>query len=184
MTGMLRLSGCSLFIHGTGGGGSDDEHEGYDTVTEEWLREWLGAAELAPLAVVTATRRLPLGVSACPREAEVAAARWRTHSALHHPAMVGNQQAEETKAALVSEIKGSRDRSARAELFRSMHRFLDEYRVRCATRLEGLRRGAAEIEGQRADAAIASDRTWPFPLYPEGTLRSLKTEIDESFELS
>ena len=35
MTGLMRLAGCDLFIHGTGGGA-------YDLVTEEWLGSWMG----------------------------------------------------------------------------------------------------------------------------------------------
>jgi hypothetical protein len=181
VTGMLRMSECSIFIHGTGGGGSDDEHEGYDTVTEEWLRQWIGTTALAPLAVVTATKHLPLGVKSCPGAAEVATAKWRAHSARHHPAMLGEPTNESVKATHVAAIKSSRDRHARDASFRAMHHILDEYRARRVQDLSGLEYAAAEVEGQKADAAIASDRTWPFPLYPPEALQDLKRRIDRAF---
>jgi hypothetical protein len=181
MTGMLRMSECSLFVHGTGGGGGeDDDHEGYDTVTEEWLRDWLGGVALAPQSVVTATRRLPLGVPDCPGEREIARVRWRAHHARHAPADLGDRAATAEKAGALAAMR-TPDRGVRAAQFRRMHGALDAYRSRHTAELAALDREAGEIAGRCADAAVAADRTWPFPLYPHEMLLDLKREIDAAF---
>ena len=51
-TAMMRLAGCELFVHGTGGAV-------YDKATERWIGAWL-SARLAPSVSVTADVRLPL----------------------------------------------------------------------------------------------------------------------------
>jgi hypothetical protein len=187
MTGMLRMVGCSLFVHGTGGGGvggGDDEHEGYDAVTDEWLADWLGARDLAPIAVVTATRRLPLLDQGVPTAADVARAAWRAHHARHEPAMLGELDSERRKLALVGRIAATPDRRAHAVLFAQMQSELTGYRARHERELQRLARDAAEARGRLAAAAVAMDRTWAFPLYPEAMLWELKAEIDAAFGVS
>lgn len=187
MTGMLRMGGCSLFVHGTGGGGSggDDDHEGYDAVTDEWLGTWLSerGRALAPIAVVTATRRLPLmgGAGGVPDSAEAARARWRAHHARHEPAVLGEQETERRKLELVGAIAASDDRRERRGLYDRMQDDLASYRARHAGDLETLRHDAEEAEGRLADASVAMDRTWAFPLYPEEALKELKADIDAAF---
>jgi hypothetical protein len=184
MTGLVRLAGCDLFIHGTGGGGTDDNHEGYDTVTEEWLRAWLGAEGLAPIAVVSATLLLPLAAEPPPSSAEVQRAVWAAHHARHDPAMTGDAPAAARKRALVDTIRARRDRPARAGLYRTMHAGLEDYRARRGGVLDSLSRRAEDLATRLAGAAILSDRTWPFPLYPQRLLLDLRAAIQRSFGLS
>ncbi len=203
LTGILRLAGCDLFIHGTGGGGDEcmrvgerartvpHSHEGYDRVTEDWLGAWarsdgavagpLGGG-LAPIAVVTATRFLPIAGEPIPGAPEVARARWLAHRARHDPALLRDERAAAAKRALVAEIAGARRHSReRSDLYARMHEGLDRARRDHASDLDALARRAADADARRADAAIAHDRTRPFPLYPEATLRGLRDEIRAAF---
>ena len=64
MTAIVRLAGCDLFIHGTGGAA-------YDRITERWIQTWL-AQDLAPIGVASATRTLDVSEAALPTEDEIA----------------------------------------------------------------------------------------------------------------
>jgi hypothetical protein len=174
MTAMLRMAGCDLFIHGLGGGI-------YDHATEQWMREWLGI-ELAPTAVVTATLLLPLDVNAVSPE-EIDRAAWRAHHARHDPAMLGDAAAAAEKARLVQQIRDlKRAGHDAAPAFAQLHHLLDTIRVQHKEGLASLEREANEATARRAEASIAHDRTWPFPLYPPDDLRHLKNEIEARFE--
>lgn len=168
MTGMLRAWACDLFVHGLGGGV-------YDAVTEEWFRSWLGA-ELAPVVVASATRRLPLGVGA-PTEEAIRAAAWRAHRARHDPALIGDREAGERKRAMVEEIARSRG-GARAALFRRMHEMLAGARAAHAPELARLETEAAGLRARREEAAVAGDRAWPFALHEARAMRALAREIE------
>lgn len=193
LTAVLRLGGCELFIHGTGGGGTgdDDAREGYDRVTDDWLAAWaradptvaeLLAPGLAPVATVTATRLLPLAHGAPPTEAEVARLAWRWHRARHDPAELGDAPAANAKRALVAAIgREPRHSGARRERYARMHALLDGYRAAHAGDLAALREAVARGRAARAEAGIINDRTWAFPLQPEGALLGLRDEIDGAF---
>src|SRR5690606_24011692 len=90
LTGLMRLAGCELFIHGPGGGV-------YDQVTEAWLGSWLGREDLAPSVVASATWLLPLTDEPPPAPGELARAQWERHAARHNPALVGDLAAAERK---------------------------------------------------------------------------------------
>ncbi len=202
LTGILRLAACDLFIHGTGGGGDEGvstrdrppmaaSHEGYERVTEDWLTAWarsdraiadLLAGGLAPMAVVTATRLLPLAADPVPTEADVARDRWRAHHARHDPGLLRDAPAAAQKRELVSAIEAAPRRSReRSDLYARLHTTLDQARRAHAPDLEALARRADHARARRADAAIAHDRTWPFPIYPEPMLLALRDEIRAAF---
>jgi hypothetical protein len=199
MTGLLRLAGCDLFIHGTGGGG---EREGYDRVMEEWLASWLGEGGasgdgreggrggLAPMTVVTATRVLPLADAPPPSRAEIASAVWRAHHARHDPAMAGDHGRAAQKKALVKEIAAigwSREkavRGARAEKFEQLQDLLTAYREEHREWLLNLAADAGALHRRADEAEIVGDRTWAFPLYPGSAMASLREEIGAAFGLA
>lgn len=196
MTGLVRLAGCDLFIHGVGGGARLDEaagRDGYDHITEDWVRAWLGV-ELAPMVVVTATLRLPLLDGPAPTAEQVARAVWLAHHARHNPDVLRDGYAADAKAKLVAEIgrvkvrpravDGRVRREARQkrhELFKRMQGVLEGYRASHAADLAALEGNAAEARGKMADGAVAFDRTWAFSLYPEGMIGALVGRIRAEF---
>lgn len=173
MTGLLRWAACDLFIHGTGG-------TIYDTITEQWLGEWLGA-KLAPTVMATADLLLPLqppGIT--PRS--VADAHWKAHKAAHDPAIVGDAAAAGAKRALVERIAQRRAAGERpVDDYRAMHAVLDDYRNRHSADLAELKTNAARLSSSLESAAIASDRTWAFPLHTPSELIKLRDAIEDQF---
>lgn len=167
-TGILRLAGCELFLHGTGGGV-------YDRVTEDWFGGWLG--ETLPRAgVVSATALLDLGVPEVGRE-DLARAVWRAHHARHTPAMLGDEPGQTEKERCLARIR-SGDRVERAEAFAEMQGVLDRARARGGARMEQFEREAQDVRAALADAAIADDRAWPWMLHSDETLGALREEIE------
>lgn len=171
-TGFLRLAACDLFIHGTGGAV-------YDRVTERWLRDWLGA-ELAPILVVTATRRLALESDA-PTPADIQHAVWKAHHARHHPGALGLSRLQEERDSIVRDIRRRRDaKQDAAPAFRRLHELLHRYRIEHQDALEELQREARAMQERSEEAAIAADRTWPFFFHDDATLTELSDRIDAS----
>ncbi len=194
MTALVRTHLCDLFIHGTGGGTglsseptSDDAHEGYDRVMEQWLAAWLGDAAantLAPATLATATRLLPLEHDPIPSPAEVARACWRAHHARHSPRMLGDSVADVRRRELVALIAGSprADRAHKRELYQSLHALLARYREQHGADLRAIAEAAARARARATDAPILADRTWPFALYPRPMLLALRGQIDAAFD--
>jgi hypothetical protein len=184
MTGVLRLAGCDLFIHGTGGGGTEESagHEGYDRVTEDWLHAWLGTepSKLAPITVATATRLLPLPGGEPPEPSAVARAVWLAHHARHSPDVLRDAYYGDAKARLVHAVRAA-PAPDRARLFRQLQALLAEYRRLHEPDLQAMQRQAALASGRLLNAAVAFDRTWAFPLYPDSQLESLQAEIIAAF---
>lgn len=181
LTGLMRLAGCEIFIHGTGGAE-------YDLASETWLREWLNQSPWAQLtgrlalsAVATATLLLPLGVD--PIEPEtIARSRWTLHHARHNPAALGDSTAQNAKLAHVAMIRDLPVRShARAEAFRVLHASLDSSRRAHHARLQQLGHDAAELSARARAGMLAADRTWPFPLHAPEALRALRARIENAF---
>lgn len=181
MTGLLRLAGCDLFIHGTGGGGADETKGGYDAVTDDWLRAWLGRADLAPVTVVTATRLLPLDAEPIPTDDEIRRADWTAHHARHDPAILGDPAAAAEKRRLVERIRHLKYHGDPAPTYAAMHALLQRARAEHAPRLAELQRHADRLRARRHDAAVLADRTWPFPLYPRESLLTLRNEVRAAF---
>jgi len=179
MTALLRLGACDLFIHGTGG-------SLYERANDAWISGWLagaaGGGEAAPVAVVTATRRLPLMGGEPPTARDVARAKWAAHHARHDPGMLGDEAGAALRRELVAAIKSARrvGKSPR-RAFEELHEFLKDRRATGGDRLRALEQHAAEVSGRALDAAVASDRTWAFPLYPREIHSELRREIMTRF---
>lgn len=180
LTGLLRLAGCDLFVHGTGGGGADGA-SGYDAITERWFAEWLGMP-LAPTATVTATLTLPLldARDPAPTRADAARARWRAHHARHDGAFLGPEAAG-AKSAALGVIAATRDRSARRQAYAAMHRALAAARSARAGAMADLAREADRVAARAADGEVARDRTWPFPLHGIDRLREFSRAMRDRF---
>jgi len=181
MTGLMRLAGCELFIHGTGGAGPEGE-SGYEAVTDDWLDRWLGRRPSAPAVLATSTLLLPLTEGPLPCAARATQDIARAHRARHSPALVGDEEGERHRRALVDRIEAApQGSSRRAELFRELHDWLGEHRRRNAARLEELDRRAEEARRALAGTSVLCDRAWAFPLHPRESLESLKARVNEAF---
>ncbi len=175
MTAIVRLAGCDLFIHGTGGAS-------YDRITARWIRDWLGE-DLAPKVVVSATRTLEVSSEALPTEDEIAGALAKAHSAKHDPAIVGDHETAARKSELLAKIERAKQAGEKpSQLFREMQDLLSAYRERSADAIRALEARADELESKKDLAAIAHDRTWAFPLYPVEVLEGLRDDIARAFD--
>lgn len=178
MTGLLRRAACDLFIHGSGGAGQDAQG-GYDRATELWLAT--EHAPLAPVAMATATVTLPIlqGERVTPQS--VQRARWKVHAARHNPALVMDPIAAARKHELLTAIARATTRSARTDLYRSMHRELDAFRQHAAPELDTLVASSASAARRLVDQTVADDRTYSFALHDASTLRELSQRIAAMF---
>lgn len=198
MTAMLRMAGCDLFIHGTGGGATADDHDstpsrthdighivaggGYDRITEAWIAEWLGVS-MAPAVMATATLTLDIDTPAV-TDAEAYHAAWLAHHARHDPALLGDSAAAARKQELLAVIgaaKDAGDRRAAADAFAELQRLLRAAREAGHGVIVDLDRRAEEARQATHDADVVFDRTWPFPLYADAQLAALSDEIARAF---
>lgn len=177
MTAMLRLEACDLFIHGSGGGATGSEG-GYDRAGEAWIRDWIGD-ELCPACVVSADLHLDLLEEPAPDLTDLQRTVHRAHSALHDPALVGDDRRGHAKRALVDRIAQTQDPWDRSRLFREMHALLDEHREANREAIEQIAQRVRSIRHRLGDAQIAARRDWSFVLYPQATLDSLRRAIEE-----
>lgn len=186
MSGLMRLAGCDLFIHGMGGGASGQDHGsgGYDRAAEVWFKEWLGQ-ELAPSVMATADVTLDMGAfSPEPlRPGEVEHARWKVHAALHQPALLGHRSGQGLKRAMLALIAakpaGSSERRA---LYLHMHETLERLREERGERLAAVRRQAIDARARADLARVALARDWSIALYPDEDLADLAAKIDRAFD--
>lgn len=179
MTALIRLGMCDLFIHGTGGAN-------YDRAMEHWITDWLGVRP-SPIAVATATLHLPLGPPEGGDEPDVRAARAEARRAWHDPesAEAREDDSEEEarrpgpiKRDLLEAVGSARyGSSRRREAFFAMHRELQVLRGVHAGSVERYQRRAADATRRQADAAIATRRDWPFPLYPRQMIDALAEAV-------
>ncbi|MBL0922552.1 MAG: hypothetical protein IBJ10_10545 [Phycisphaerales bacterium] len=174
LTGFLRLYACDLFIHGAGGAV-------YDRITDRWLPEWLGALP-APTAMASATLTLPLQPGSTPSVADIDRAAWTSHHARHDPSLVGDEPGAREKASIVERIRAARSAGQGAlPLYRELQAFLTDYRRRHADAIERLHAQALSFSAARARAALAADRTWPFPLHDARALDALAARVRKEF---
>lgn len=170
MTLLARVGACDLFIHGVGGWE-------YDRITERLAREWLGV-DPAPMALATATLRLPLLDERPPTQREAAHASWLAHRAAHDPALLGDREGALAKRALLERIGAAPRRGTeRAALYRQLHALLERSRRENGASLEAIRARTAETMRRFEGAGLANDRTWAFALYPREQIASLARDV-------
>jgi len=163
MTAFARLALCDLFVHGTGG-------QRYERVTESWIRRWLGV-ELAPMIVATATLRLPLDryVGDAPLATIADLRRLRADP----DADLGTISVLKRERLARIDSLPRRSASRRAE-YRSLLTYLEDRRLAHALRLEEVVSLVATSSERSATAAIASSRTWPWPLHDSSRITALR----------
>lgn len=166
MTAIARLACCDLFIHGTGG-------ERYERVTEAWIARWL-RVPLAPMAMATATLRLPL-------DGYLPSRRIITRADLRRVAFDPERRdghISDAKRELLAAIDAApRGTSARRERFRDLMRYIESARMREADTLERLRTDVAASRESVAAAEVARSRTWPWVLHDSATVTALRETI-------
>ncbi len=168
LTAILRLAGCELFIHGTGGGV-------YDRASASWFHSWLGR-ELAPMVVASADVTLPIEAPGANLE-EIASAAWTAHRAKHDPAQLRDISSATAKRALAQEIARSTDKESRLQKYTQMHALLAQYRLDHTEELTDLEEKAVHLRGQVRRARIAGRRDWPAVLHGHAALDALAGEI-------
>ncbi len=180
MTGLLRLAGCDLFVHGLGG-------EAYEPVADAWLGAWLGECALAPVGIASATLLLRAGgewtdgegSAALPSEAEVAEATHSAQKARHDPALVGDDARAARKQELLTAIEQAKEAGEKpGALFKQMQSLLEEHREANADAIEGLERQSEHVKRRWRDREVLGERTWAFPLYDDDQLRDLVARIE------
>lgn len=173
MTAIARLTLCDLFIHGVGGAR-------YDRITERWITDWLSRT-LAPAVVATADLLLPLASDDTPSPETIRDAVWRAHAARHNPQLIGRDDLQDRKRALLESARhnGADQHAA----FREIHDMLDEYRREERSRLDALQSDADRLAARQEEARIAGDRAWPFPFHDAASLEALHTAIKSAFSI-
>jgi hypothetical protein len=184
-TAFCRLFVCDLFIHGTGGAGTDG-NGGYDAMTSDWLARWLpqtapippAPPTLAPVVTISATLLLPLSERAPVTPEQVARARWLAHRVAHDPTLLAEPGAGLMKRALARLASDARrphaDRAALFARLRALTRDAADAQPARVRRHADQARALAEQA--RADALLA-DRTWPFPLHAPEALAALRAGL-------
>lgn len=174
-TAFVRAHVCDLFIHGLGG-------EKYERATEAWIGSWKPGLALAPVAVATATLRLPnLTAAPPPTPEQIARARWLAHHARHDPAGAGLPDAAAAKTALLAQMARAGTRGERARVYAALQDVLAGVRERAGARLEALAGEASALSARTGEAEIAADRTWPFFYHGAEALAGLDRAIARAF---
>ena len=171
MMALLRSAGCSLFVHGTGGGN-------YDLVTDQWWQAWRGTS-LAPRVVVSADLRLAFDVPVAD-PADLAAARWRAHHLPHNLDRVLTLEGTEVdrKRALLASMGDDRNRTRRAAAFAEIHRINATWAQRHAAVVEASEKEVKHARIGVANRAVAHRRDWCFAFHDARQLTSLRQQFE------
>lgn len=174
MTGMMRLAGCDLFIHGTGG-------RDYEPINDAWLALIMNA-ELAPFTTASATLLLEFDNQGVVSQHEARQSRWHAHHAKHEPALLGEDELQQTKREFVAEIQSLPRRSAeRNAKYHELQRMLEGMRQTHAEDLSQLRDSADKLEQRAAEYRLRTDRTWSTALHSKERLTQLGRSIADEF---
>ena len=169
---LMRLGGCDLFVHGTGGAL-------YDRATEEWITNWLSAetaAAMAPRVTASATLLLPLEVQGEATPPEL------LNRMRNDPLAQPGSTPSPEKARLLAAIDDSPPRSTlRRSRFAVLREWVNTQRTANAPRLETIEQEISEGRELAKIKDIAHARDWPFPLYADAVLAELAQEIQSVF---
>lgn len=166
LTAIARLVVGDLFVHGTGGGR-------YERVTEGWIERWLGV-RLAPMAVASATLRLPLEeLLAGPATATPAEVRRLAFD----PDTRGVGPSEPRRGFLAAIDAAPRKSAARRAAYRSLVAHRELRRREIADELSRLHAEAGLSRDRAAALEVARSRTWPWPLHEDDRLATLAAAI-------
>lgn len=172
MSGICRALLSELFIHGSGGWV-------YDQITEHWFKDWLDIT-LNPMARASASLYLPLGIDD-DDATNLNDAHWRYHHARHHPALVGDDEAQRTRDELVTQINSARAADENPDpIYQELVRVLEDHRARNADALNALKSQIEHARAHQLQIDLANDRTWAFPLFDDDALHALKNRIHDA----
>ena len=173
MSGICRAMLCELFIHGSGGWS-------YDRITQDWFRDWLGI-ELKPMALASATMRLPLGFDQ-EEAVSLKQAHWLLHHARHHPALVHDEATQQQRDVLVEQIAQLKARGENPDAaYQQLVSLLEDHRERNADALADLRSRVEHARTYAEQIKLGNDRTWAFPLFGDESLIALRDRISAAF---
>ena len=163
---LMRLSGCDVFVHGTGG-------QTYDPAMERWLHDWIPPDVSRMLALrVTASANLYLPLDAPPPLRPVE----DLNRVINNPGATPGQRLHPEKQQHLDNINTAERRSSqRKRAFQDMKRWLSEHQD--TKRIEQIQHDMAHNTIDASAARVAYARDWPFPLYPEHMISELKTSI-------
>jgi hypothetical protein len=172
-TGLVRLAGCEVFIHGTGGGA-------YEPINDLWLGGWLdGDAHgraLAPFVTATADLFLDLPGSGV-TQADAARARWEAHHARHHPRLVGDTDAQRERDQTVTQLAAARSED-RARLFAGLAALRAQHERRHAGELAALRGKADDAAARAAGEGVRAKRDFSVVLHDARDLIALRRRVE------
>jgi hypothetical protein len=149
---------------------------------EQWIGEW-ERAPLCPIAVASATLRLPLMDGqdlSMVMSGGLAKARSRERRLTHDPETAAEplNRPGSIKRGLLNEINGLPRRSIeRRRAFLAMHQRLASMRTAHAELCAAAASDVARMERLADDAVTALRRDWVFPLYPASMIRELVERI-------
>ena len=170
MTGLMRLAGCDLFIHGTGG-------RSYEPVNDLWL-PGLIEGPLAPFVTATATVHLDFDDDEPATQREAAHAAWLAHHVRHEPALLDEQNAQRTKRELAARIESlPRHSSERRALYEEILAILDRMRQEHAEEIRQFERDAERMKRLAMEHRLRTDRTWCAALHKPEKLKELGKAI-------
>lgn len=171
LSAFCRLYLCDLFIHGLGGGN-------YDRVTDLWIGRWCPELTIAPGMVVSASCYVEFARSKdLPDPTTLARAQWISHHSAHDPELTQQSTLSPTKHNLIQAVQRAPRGPQRLQAFKALHAWIAQSREHNKTKLDGLAARAAELSVNTSAAAIAFDRTYPFPLISHSALSKLRDEI-------
>ncbi len=174
MTGLMRLAGCDLFIHGTGG-------RSYEPVNDRWLPHLI-ESPLAPFTSATATLTLDFDDHQPATQQDAAHAAWLAHHARHDPSLVGEDEDERRKRELAAQIESlprhSRERRA---LYEEILAILERTRTEHASEISAFQRQAERTKMLAMEHRLRTDRTWSVALHNTEKLVKLHKTIDALF---
>ncbi|MCA9272680.1 MAG: hypothetical protein KDA31_06515 [Phycisphaerales bacterium] len=174
MTGLMRLAGCDLFIHGTGG-------RSYEPVNDRWLPHLIDAP-LAPFAAATATLTLDFDDHQPATQQDADHAAWLAHHARHDPSLVGEDEDERKKRELAAQIESlprhSRERRA---LYEQILAILERTRTEHAEEIRRYRNDAERTKMLAMEHRLRTDRTWSVALHSPDRLAKLREAIAARF---
>ena len=173
MTALVRLGMCDLFVHGTGGAI-------YDRAMQLWIKNWL-ALDVAPIAVATATLRLPLG-NPPDKRIDVALSQLDVRKLWHDPQLQrSNGSISSAKRDLINKIEAAPRKSPeRQELFNKLQQYLTGNRKINANAIEKAQLKVEQALRHQTEAPIIDRRSWAFPLYPREMIDELATAVKSS----
>jgi hypothetical protein len=174
MTGLMRLAGCDLFIHGTGG-------RSYEPVNDRWLPHLI-ESPLAPFTSATATLTLDFDDHQPATQQDAAHAAWLAHHARHDPSLVGEDEDERRKRELAATIESlPRHSKERRALYEEILAILERTRREHAEEIRQYRQDAERTKRLAMEHRLRTDRTWSVALHNPARLARLRKTIDARF---